>query len=143
MRRGPGGGLFVVPPSVAPIADVAAVYLKRHGVEVAHFGEVRVGVELALADLLIERQDEEAEAVLHAALAAEEDATPAEMAEVVHDLHAVIASLRWQSDARAHRPRAHSADAATRGRTPAPRARRDPEGSPPSAFGDCRRAARR
>jgi DNA-binding FadR family transcriptional regulator len=93
MRRGPGGGLFVVPPSVAPIADVAAVYLKRHGVEVAHFGEVRVGVELALADLLIDRGDDDADAMLRAALEAEETATPAEMADVVHDLHAVIASL--------------------------------------------------
>ena len=93
MRRGPGGGLFVVPPSVAPVADVAAVYLKRHGVEVGHFGEVRVGVELALADLVLDRDDEAADATLRAALEAEEGARDEEMVEVVHDLHAVIASL--------------------------------------------------
>lgn len=93
MRRGPGGGLFVVPPSVAPVADVAAVYLKRHGVNVEHFGEVRVGVELALADLLIDRLDDEADGVLRASLEAEETAGEEEMAEVVHDLHAAIASL--------------------------------------------------
>jgi DNA-binding FadR family transcriptional regulator len=93
MRRGPGGGLFVVPPSVAPVADVAAVYLKRHGVEVEHFAEVRVGVELALADLVIDRDDQEADEALRASLQAEEGASDDEMAEVVHDLHAVIASL--------------------------------------------------
>ena len=85
--------MFVVPSSVAPVADVAAVYLKRHGVEVDHFAEVRVGVELALADLVIDRDDQEADDVLRASLEAEEGASDDEMAEVVHDLHAVIASL--------------------------------------------------
>jgi DNA-binding FadR family transcriptional regulator len=93
MRRGPGGGLFVVPPSVAPVADVAAVYLKRHGVNVGHFGEVRVGVELALADLLIAHGGAAADDRLRDALAAEEGAADEEMVEVVHDLHAAIASL--------------------------------------------------
>jgi len=93
MRRGPGGGLFVMPPSVAPVADVAAVYLKRHGVNVGHFGEVRVGVELALADSVVDRADAEANDVLRAALSAEEGAGDEEMVEVVHDLHAAIASL--------------------------------------------------
>jgi DNA-binding FadR family transcriptional regulator len=93
MRRGPGGGLFVVSPSVAPVADGAAVYLKRRGVQVAHFGEVRVGVELALGDLVIDGRNAGVEATLRASLAAEENATDAQMVEMVHDLHASIASL--------------------------------------------------
>ena len=93
MRRGPGGGLYVVAPSVAAVADVAAVYLKRRRVNVSHFAEVREGVELALADLVIRRRTREADDVLRAALVAEEHATDDEMVEAVHDLHAAIASL--------------------------------------------------
>lgn len=93
MRRGPGGGLFVEAPSVAPVADVAAVYLKRRGVNVGHFSDVRLGVELALADRVIDNHDEDTDELLRASLAAEEDASDDEMVEAVHDLHAAIASL--------------------------------------------------
>jgi DNA-binding FadR family transcriptional regulator len=41
MRRGPGGGLYVVPPSVTPVAEVATVYLRRRGVRPADVDEVR------------------------------------------------------------------------------------------------------
>ena len=93
MRRGPGGGLFVVPASIAPVADVAAVYLKRRGVNVGHFSDVRVGVELVLADRVIDNLDDDTTGLLRASLAAEEEASDDDMIEVVHDLHGTIASL--------------------------------------------------
>jgi DNA-binding FadR family transcriptional regulator len=47
MRRGAGGGLFVVEPSEAAVADVAAIYLARRGVRRSDLAEVRTGIEVA------------------------------------------------------------------------------------------------
>jgi DNA-binding FadR family transcriptional regulator len=93
MRRGPGGGLFVVPEDVTAISDVVAVHLTRKHVDQGHLAEARVGIELALVDLVAAGDHDVVAARLEAALAAEARATAAEMAEAVHDLHATLASL--------------------------------------------------
>lgn len=93
MRRGPGGGLFVVPEDVTAISDVVAVHLTRKDVDHGHLAEARVGIELALVDLVLKADRHVVADRLEAAMKAEEGASANEMAEAVHDLHAVIASL--------------------------------------------------
>jgi DNA-binding FadR family transcriptional regulator len=92
MRRGPGGGLFVAPPSAAAVTEVVAIYLARRGVRVQDLTEVRVGVELALIDLLVDRMNKERAEQLRCALRAGAE-TDAEFVNTAHDLHAAIASL--------------------------------------------------
>ena len=91
MRRGPGGGLFVMAPSANAVTEMAAIYLARRGMTLADLAELRTGVEVAIADLAAARIDDEGRALLHEALAHEEHATDAERAEAVHDLHAAVA----------------------------------------------------
>jgi DNA-binding FadR family transcriptional regulator len=93
MRRGPRGGLFVVEPSAAPVIDMVAVYLARRGLRLADFIELRIELELALVDLAVERIDADGTARLDDALSRELDARDADMAEAVHDLHAVTAAI--------------------------------------------------
>ncbi|MHB8464045.1 MAG: FadR/GntR family transcriptional regulator [Acidimicrobiales bacterium] len=93
MRRGPHGGLFVSAPSVAAVSEVVAVYLERRGTKVSHLAELRVGVELAVIDLVIDRSDDDVVAVLGRTLEAEGAATVDDLADVAHDLHAVLAEL--------------------------------------------------
>ncbi len=92
MRRGPGGGLFVMAPSADAVTEVAAIYLARRGMQLTELAEMRTGVEVALADLAAERIDEAGIAGLHDALTREENATDAERVEAVHDLHAAVAA---------------------------------------------------
>jgi len=92
MRRGPGGGLFVMAPSANAVTEVAAIYLARRGMKLAELAELRTGVEVAIVDLAADRIDEVGAAGLHEALAREEHATEAERAEAVHDLHAAVAA---------------------------------------------------
>ena len=92
MRRGPGGGLFVMAPSANAVTEVAAIYLARRGMKLAELAEMRTGVEVAIADLAAERVDEESTIELQEALLREEGATEAERAESVHDLHAAVAA---------------------------------------------------
>lgn len=93
MRRGPGGGLFVSPPSAAAVADVIASHLARHGTRADHLAELRVGVELAIVDLVIDRDDEEVEGQLRGDVAAA--TAPADDGPTNADdrLHLVLASL--------------------------------------------------
>jgi DNA-binding FadR family transcriptional regulator len=91
MRRGPGGGLFVMAPSTDAVTETAAIYLARHGMQLGELAEMRTSVEVAIADLAAERIDGEGVAALHDALAHEEHATDAERIEAVHDLHAAVA----------------------------------------------------
>ncbi len=93
MRRGPGGGLFVAPPSVAAVSDVVASYLARHATQESHLTELRLGVELAIISLVIDRRGDEIEDHLRRALEAEALAGDDEVADAEHDLHAVLASL--------------------------------------------------
>ena len=60
MRRGPGGGLFVLAPSIEAVSDVVAIYLARQGMEPAQLSELRTGVEVALVDLAVSRLDGDA-----------------------------------------------------------------------------------
>ena len=93
MRRGPGGGLFVMAPSAHAVTEVTAIYLARRGMTLGDLAELRTGVEVAIADLAATRVDEEGTAALHDALAREEHASDAELVETVHDLHAAVAEV--------------------------------------------------
>jgi DNA-binding FadR family transcriptional regulator len=92
MRRGPGGGLFVMAPSANAVTDVAAIYLARRGLRPVELTELRTGVEVAIVDLAATRIDAEGRLGIEEALARELTATDAERAEAVHDLHAAIAN---------------------------------------------------
>jgi DNA-binding FadR family transcriptional regulator len=91
MRRGPGGGLFVVAPSAASVTDLVALHLERRGINVAAVTELRVGVELAIVDLVVERMDDSDVGGLHDTLAREQEVSDAEFPAAGHDLHAALA----------------------------------------------------
>lgn len=93
MRRGPGGGLFVTPPSVDAVTDVVAVYLARRGMQVADLGDLRIRLELVLVDFAAQRTDREGAGRLRDALEREKNTSDAEFADAGHDLHGVISSL--------------------------------------------------
>jgi DNA-binding FadR family transcriptional regulator len=92
MRRGPGGGLFVMAPSANAVTETAAIYLARQGMTLAELAELRTGVEVAITDLAAQRIDDEGTAGMRDALIREEGATDIELVEAVHDLHAAVAS---------------------------------------------------
>lgn len=92
MRRGPGGGLFVVGPSPYAVTDVAAIYLARRGIRLADLADLRIGVELELVRLACERRDDSDVEALRAALEREVHSPRVERAAVLHDLHAAVAS---------------------------------------------------
>jgi DNA-binding FadR family transcriptional regulator len=91
MRRGPGGGLFVMAPSANAVTDTAAIYLARRGMTLADLAELRTGVEVAISDLAAQRIDHEGTGGMRDALISEESATDVELVEAVHDLHAAVA----------------------------------------------------
>ncbi|MGH9025904.1 MAG: FadR/GntR family transcriptional regulator, partial [Acidimicrobiia bacterium] len=91
MRRGQHGGLFVVPADVSAVCEVVAVHLERHGVEQAHLAELRIDVESALVDLVVDRWSLGSEGRLNDTLLAERAVTGDQI--VVNDLHAVLAAL--------------------------------------------------
>lgn len=91
MRRGPGGGLFVVAPSASAVTEVAAIYLARRGMSLAQLAELRLGVELATTELAATRIDGAGVDALRETLAREETATDADRAEAMYDLHAAVA----------------------------------------------------
>jgi DNA-binding FadR family transcriptional regulator len=92
MRRGPGGGLFVMAPTTNAVTEMAAIYLARRGMQLSELAELRTGVEVAITDLAAERIDGDGVAGMEEALTREEHATEAERAEAVHDLHAAVAA---------------------------------------------------
>ena len=93
MRRGPGGGLFVVEPSSSAVTSIAAIYLARRGMRLSELAELRTGVEVAIVDLAASRIDANGKAQLDEALEREATSTEEERAEVVHDLHAAVAAV--------------------------------------------------
>jgi DNA-binding FadR family transcriptional regulator len=93
MRRGPAGGLYVEAPSAAAVSDVVAVYLERHQTRVEDLMEVRLGVEAAVVDLVIQRAQPKTEADLRAVLHAEQAVPGAELSETAHGLHNQLAAL--------------------------------------------------
>jgi DNA-binding FadR family transcriptional regulator len=93
MRRGPGGGLFVVAPGAHAVTGIVAIYLARRGMTFAELAELRLGVELALTELAATRVDAAGVAVLHEALEREQAASDGERAEAMHDVHAAVAQV--------------------------------------------------
>lgn len=93
MRPGPGGGLFVVQPGPGAVADIAAIFLARRGMELQQLSELRVAVEMAIIDLAVQRIDQDGRARVQAALAREAQSSEEDRLAVVHDLHAVLASV--------------------------------------------------
>jgi DNA-binding FadR family transcriptional regulator len=92
MRRGPGGGLFVLAPSANAVTEVAAIYLARRGMQSDDLAELRTGVEVAITDLAAERIDGASVAGGQDALTREENITDTQRAQGVHDLHAALAA---------------------------------------------------
>ncbi len=92
MRRGPGGGLFVMAPSANAVTEVAAIYLARRGMKLAELAELRTGVEVAITDLAAQRIDDAGTTGMRDALLREAGATDVELVEAVHDLHAAVAA---------------------------------------------------
>jgi DNA-binding FadR family transcriptional regulator len=92
MRRGPGGGLFVVAPSASAVTDIAAIYLARRDMRLPQLAELRTSVESVLVQMAADRIDAVGTERLHEALACEESSSDEEQAEVVHNLHAAVAA---------------------------------------------------
>lgn len=93
MRRGPGGGLFVLEPSVGAVTDTAAIYLARQSMELSQLSELRTRVEMAIVELAVERIDQSGRDRIYEALEREGSSSEAERAEAVHDLHAALAAV--------------------------------------------------
>ena len=92
MRRGPGGGLFVMAPDTAAVAAMVAIYLTRRGTKLADLADLRRDVEVALTDLAAARIDDEGTAGLNEALAREAAADGTEQGATLSGLHAAVAA---------------------------------------------------
>ena len=88
MRRGPGGGLVVVEPSVGSIIDAVLVYLSRINAELDDVFDARMILEEMVAGLAPSRLDEGHRAELLALVERER------RGEVVHhrEMHALLAA---------------------------------------------------
>jgi DNA-binding FadR family transcriptional regulator len=64
MRRGPGGGLVVMEPTVDSVIDAVSVYLFYVGAEIDEVFEARLALEEVAAELAPERLDEQQIAAL-------------------------------------------------------------------------------
>jgi DNA-binding FadR family transcriptional regulator len=93
MRRGPGGGLFVVEPGIDSAANAIALLLERRGITPVDLFELRTEVELAIVDLAVKRLDRLGIAKLQEAIEYEGQVSYEEYRTVGHDLHGVLASI--------------------------------------------------
>lgn len=93
MRRGPGGGLFVVEPDAGAVTDVVALHLARRGLRIEDLGELRGRLELVLVDLAVAKLDDDGAARLSSLAEREAAATDDEYIDAIHDLHAEVARL--------------------------------------------------
>lgn len=93
MRRGPGGGLFVVEPGVEAVTEAVALQVERLGMQPAHLFELRGAVEMVVLELAIDNLDEAGERRLREALDAERAAIGVDFAVMGHDLHGVLAAV--------------------------------------------------
>jgi DNA-binding FadR family transcriptional regulator len=93
MRRGRRGGLIVASPSAAAVTDVVAVYLAWRQIDVAALVELRIGLELALVDLVVDRLDADGRAELERVVGREVDGSE----EGSHGLHVTLAHLSGNS----------------------------------------------
>jgi DNA-binding FadR family transcriptional regulator len=91
MRRGPGGGLFVVEPTATAVTEIAAIYLARRGMRMTELTELRAGVEVAIAGLAADRIDPDGVARIEDALAREASISEVD-AEDIQNLHAAVAA---------------------------------------------------
>jgi DNA-binding FadR family transcriptional regulator len=89
MRRGPGGGLVVTPPSVDSVADAVAVYLFYVGAEIDEVFEARLAVEEAAAELAPARLDEAGIAALRTLVQREGEGTITDH----RHLHGLVAAI--------------------------------------------------
>ncbi|MCU1345786.1 MAG: nanR 1, partial [Acidimicrobiia bacterium] len=85
--------LYVTKPGVDAITEAVALHLERAAIAPIHLFEVRIAVEMAIVDLVVDRLDDAAIAQLCAALDTERAATDADFPRVGHDLHAVLAHV--------------------------------------------------
>jgi DNA-binding FadR family transcriptional regulator len=92
MRRGPGGGLFVVEPGIEAVTDAVALHVDRGGIEPRHLFEVRSAVEMTVLDRVLATLDEDGRARLADALAREREAGD-ELPAVGRDVHSVLAQV--------------------------------------------------
>ncbi|HET9075847.1 MAG TPA: FCD domain-containing protein [Acidimicrobiales bacterium] len=93
MRRGPGGGLFVVEPDPGAVTDVVAIYLARQGMALSKLSELRSAVEMVIVALAVERSDPQGAARISEALTREKSSGEEERSETIHDLHAALAAV--------------------------------------------------
>jgi len=93
MRRGPGGGLFVVEPGIEAVTEAVALHVDRGGIAPLHLFEVREAVEMTVLDRVIATLDDGGRGQLTEALAVERAATREEFPLVGHDLHNVLAHV--------------------------------------------------
>jgi DNA-binding FadR family transcriptional regulator len=93
MRRGPGGGLFVVAPDPGAVTDIVALYLARQGNDVLGLGDLRMRLEVVLVEMAMAQLDEEGVIDLREALEREQHVPEEAFASTSHDLHAVVARL--------------------------------------------------
>jgi len=90
MRRGPGGGLFVVASNEQAVTDIVATYLARHKMQVAQLVELRTAVEIALAGLAAERVDEDGIARIRRALERDTGDDESDVAYALRGFHAAV-----------------------------------------------------
>ena len=89
MRRGPGGGLVVSPPSVDSVTDAVAVYLFYVGAEIDEVFEARIALEGTAAELAPARLEESHIAALRSVVQREADGTIVDHRE----LHILVAAI--------------------------------------------------
>jgi DNA-binding FadR family transcriptional regulator len=85
MRRGPGGGLMVMAPTVDSVTDAVSVYLFYVGADIDEVFDARLALEEVAAELAPERLDEAAIARLRDLLAREAAGTVGDHREL-HNL---------------------------------------------------------
>jgi DNA-binding FadR family transcriptional regulator len=89
MRRGPGGGLFVLPPGTNAVTDMATIYLARQGMPRGDVAACRIEVESIAASLAAQRRNDEGAVALEKSLVWGEDAGD-EWDGAVDDFHAAV-----------------------------------------------------
>jgi DNA-binding FadR family transcriptional regulator len=93
MRRGPGGGLFVVLPDAAPATRAMVIYLDYLGTSVEDLAHARLLLEPVAASLAADRLTEEGIARLRRTLRHEEDRLHEPGARSQDALHVLLGEL--------------------------------------------------
>ena len=93
MRLGPGGGLVVTQPGVEAITEAMTLYLEYRQTRPEHLYETRAALELAAVELAGERLDGAGADALRRCLEQERAEPEADLNQVSHELHLLIADL--------------------------------------------------